>query len=326
MPYKLYCKFIVFAIAAITFASCMSQKSSVARKQTTEQNDIINYGKKYLHKPYRYAGKGPNSFDCSGFTSFVFKEFGYNLNSSSVGQSQQGIPITKKEELQVGDLVFFEGRSHNGRVGHVGIVSEVRRNGSFKFLHASTQHGVIFSSSNEPYYRSRYLRGGRVLKDAPKRERKLNQQQTADAYLTQTAAISQSQSNKASESSQRTVEQKVTHIKNGETGAVMIHTRSANTRIEDPSIEPDQPNKPASKKKAGDKEKKEPNSKKQIATAMSEESLLPSPAITNHVVKPGETLFSISKKYKCSVDEIQNWNPSLSGSLIQAGDKLNIYQ
>ena len=326
MPYKLYCKFIVFAIATFFLASCVSQKSSVVRKHTTEQSDIIKYGEKYLHKPYRYAGKGPSSFDCSGFTSFVFKEFGYNLNSSSAGQSQQGTPVTRTEELQIGDLVFFEGRSHNGRVGHVGIVSEVKRNGSFKFLHASTQHGVIYSSSNEPYYRSRYLRGGRVIKDVPKKDRKLDQQQTADVYLAQTAAISPRQSNKASESSHRTVEQKVTHIKNGETGAVTIHTRSANTKEENPSIEPDQLNKPATKKKAGDKEKKEPDSKKQIAAAMSEESLLPSPAIINHVVKPGETLFSISKRYKCSVNDMKEWNPSLTNNSIRAGDKLNIHQ
>lgn len=326
MPYKLYSKYIFFVIVAILLASCVSQKSSVARKQSTEQSEIINYGKKYLHKPYRYAGKGPSSFDCSGFTSFVFKEFGYNLNSSSAGQSQQGIPITKKEELQVGDLVFFEGRSRNGRVGHVGIVSEVRRNGSFKFLHASTQHGVIFSSSNEPYYRSRYLRGGRVLKDAPKRERKLNQQQTADAYLAQTVAINQSKSHKTTESSHHTIEQKVTHIKNGAAGAATIHTRSVNNKEKNTSIEAEQQNKPASNNKEGDKEEKEPVSKKQIATTISDESLLPSPAAINHVVKPGETLFSISKKYKCSVNEIKKWNPSLTNNSIRAGDKLNIYQ
>src|SRR5690554_6422813 len=126
---KSYYKLIVFVITGFLLASCVSQKSAIAHKQRSEQDNIIEYGKKFLYKPYRYAVKGPNSFDCSGFTSFVFKEFGYKLNPSSAGQSQQGKTIRRKDDLQVGDLFFFEGRSHNGRVGHVGIVSEVRRNG-----------------------------------------------------------------------------------------------------------------------------------------------------------------------------------------------------
>ena len=63
------------------------------------------------------------------------------------------------------DLVFFEGQKRNGKVGHVGIVTEIGSGGEFKFIHASTNNGVIISASTEPYYASRYLRGGRVLKE-----------------------------------------------------------------------------------------------------------------------------------------------------------------
>ena len=52
-------------------------------------------------------------------------------------------------------------------MGHVGIVTENRPDGTFKFIHASTNYGVIVSSSTEPYYASRYLRGGRVLEEMP---------------------------------------------------------------------------------------------------------------------------------------------------------------
>lgn len=159
----------VVSLAVITFilASCGAGKTTVpsSKTSTTLQDDIIQYGRQYLGKPYRYAGKGPNSFDCSGYTSFVFRKFGYRLDPSSVGQDRQIPTIAKREELRKGDLVFFEGNRKNGRVGHVGIVTEAFSNGHFKFIHSSTSNGVIISSSSEPYYASRYLRGGRVLEE-----------------------------------------------------------------------------------------------------------------------------------------------------------------
>lgn len=323
MPYKLYCKILIFAFVAIIFASCASQKRTVAHTPKIEQEDIINYGKKYLHKPYRYAAKGPGSFDCSGFTSFVFKEFGYNLNTSSAGQSLQGKAINQKKELQVGDLVFFEGRSHNGRVGHVGIVSEVRRNGNFKFLHASTQHGVIFSSSEEPYYKARYLRGSRILQDASKGNKNSNQKQASESSLTQKSTVA-TPSNFKEAPSTLSSQEKSTQLTYIKSGTLAIHTHAVDANEKDVSITPDPTNKPVKRKKSEDDEKKEPDLKSQIATTLSEESILPAPIKTTHVVKPGETLFSISKKYNCSLNELQEWNPTIEDNLIQAGDKLRI--
>src|SRR5690554_902240 len=157
-------KVLTITLIALTLASCGIGKSTLPSKNRSNiQDEVLSYSKKYIGKPYRYSGKGPNSFDCSGFTSFVFKNFGYKLNSSSSGQDRQFPTVAKKEDLTIGDLVFFEGRSRNGRVGHVGIVTEIYPNNNFKFIHSSTTSGVIISSSTEPYYSSRYLRGGRVL-------------------------------------------------------------------------------------------------------------------------------------------------------------------
>lgn len=162
----MYKKIAAVLFATILLASCGAGRTTISNHRTSSssiQNDVIEYGRKYLGKPYRYAGRGPNSFDCSGFTCFVFKEFGYKLNPSSSGQERQFPTVVQKDELTKGDLVFFEGRRKNGRVGHVGIVTEARPDGTFRFIHASTNYGVIVSSSAEQYYASRYLRGGRVL-------------------------------------------------------------------------------------------------------------------------------------------------------------------
>lgn len=156
--------FLLLIISAIT--SCTTTKHGMSGDMSTKtlQKEIVDYGLRYLGKPYRYGGKGPKYFDCSGFTSFVFKKFGYNLGSSSASQDRQFTSIKSKKRLKKGDLVFFEGYKRNGRVGHVGIVVKVKSNGDFSFIHAATKGGVIISKSTEPYYSSRYLRGGRVIK------------------------------------------------------------------------------------------------------------------------------------------------------------------
>ncbi len=148
----------------IQASSKATSKATVemAANRLTLQDSLINFGKNYLRTPYRYGGNTPRGFDCSGFTSHVYRNFGYDLDRSSRDQAKQ-FPTIKKNDLQTGDLVFFEGRSHNGNVGHVGIVTQTKPNGEFDFIHASVQRGVTISSSNEAYYASRYLRAGRVI-------------------------------------------------------------------------------------------------------------------------------------------------------------------
>lgn len=144
------------------------------------QDSVINFGMRFLSTPYRYGGTSTRGFDCSGFTSHVYNQFGYSLERSSRDQARQ-FPAVSKKDLQTGDLVFFEGRSQNGNVGHVGIVTERKANGEFNFLHASVKRGVTVSSSDEPYYAARYLKAGRVVNNT-KNNPLLSQQPLSDHY------------------------------------------------------------------------------------------------------------------------------------------------
>ena len=93
-------------------------------------------------------------------------KFGFTLPGGSVPQSRLGRSITDRKKLQRGDLVFFQGRSGTGGVGHTGIVTEVDTStGVFRFIHASTSNGVEIQRSTSPYFMMRYMGAGRVLKD-----------------------------------------------------------------------------------------------------------------------------------------------------------------
>jgi cell wall-associated NlpC family hydrolase len=139
-------------------------KHSFSPEKTNLADSVINFGKLFLNTPYRYGSAGTNSFDCSGFTSYVYKNFGVDLERSSYDQSTQ-FPVVEKHEIKPGDLVFYEGRRRNGRVGHVGIVTEIKDNGEFDFIHASVNRGVIITNSAEDYYSKRFVRAGRVMEN-----------------------------------------------------------------------------------------------------------------------------------------------------------------
>ena len=101
-------------------------RDSVAESQLIEK--MLNFAVSFTGSRYRYGATGPKAFDCSGFTSYVFGKFGYALNRSSHQQINNGEQI-ERGDLRPGDLVFFNGRSVNKRIGHVGIVTEVDSTG-----------------------------------------------------------------------------------------------------------------------------------------------------------------------------------------------------
>lgn len=129
-----------------------------------EAKQLLEFAETFLGTRYRRGSSSPKGFDCSGFTSYVFKNFGYNLTRSSRSQVSDGTPVAKNE-LKPGDLVFFNGRAVGKRVGHVGIVKEVAEDGKFTFIHSSNGRGVTISSSEEAYYKRRYVGASRIIEE-----------------------------------------------------------------------------------------------------------------------------------------------------------------
>lgn len=135
--------------------------ASLSPESQTMINDLLAEANKHIGKPYRHGMKGPNAFDCSGFTSYVYKQFGYSISPASRIQYTDGVKVDRKH-LRKGDLVFFTSRSSGKNVGHVGIVvSADNETGAFKFIHASIR-GVKISEC-EGYYANRYVGARRII-------------------------------------------------------------------------------------------------------------------------------------------------------------------
>jgi len=128
--------------------------------QLSKEDEIVETAKKFLGTKYVWAANGPNCFDCSGFTKYVYKQNGIPLPRYSGHQAKAGTKVSF-DELQKGDLVFFDTKhKFRGRVNHVGIYI-----GNHKFIHASSakKKVVITSFDKKPFYRKRFLRGERFI-------------------------------------------------------------------------------------------------------------------------------------------------------------------
>ena len=136
------------------------------------KEELVGYASRYLGTRYKGGGKGPGGFDCSGFTSYVFRNFGYELFPASRMQCKQGVAVDFSE-LEVGDLMFFSGRRGGATVGHVGMVVDVdRENGTCRFIHASSSQGIVIQKFPDGgYYSRRYLHARRVLGEMDQSEK-----------------------------------------------------------------------------------------------------------------------------------------------------------
>lgn len=142
----------------------IAARENIAISAETEEllNDILTEARSHIGTPYKWGSKGPKAFDCSGFSSYVYRQFGYSLSPASRVQYTQGEKVEKKD-LRKGDLVFFKGRNKSAGVGHVGIVVDADENGNFNFIHASISGGVKISNGNEAYYAARFVGGKRIV-------------------------------------------------------------------------------------------------------------------------------------------------------------------
>ena len=301
-------------------------------------DSVVNFGKLFLNTPYHYGSPGISSFDCSGFTSHVYRNFGYDLGRSSNDQAKQFDSIDRTQ-LKAGDLVFFSGSRRSKRVGHVGIVTDAKDNGEFDFIHAAVHSGVTISNSTEEYYTRRFVKASRVIgvsqllaisrfvskndkiqKDIPNTTAALSHTQTvekiipAEYYRVKPGETLSSISKKSG----MTVAQ--LKRKNKLKGNKLSLNQKLMIKDEETVLVAQAVESPANKTNSS----AENNSKKAL-TSKSEQVLATNQSDNIHLVKKGESLFSIANSYHISVAELKKMN-DIAKEKIKPGQQLKIHQ
>lgn len=122
---------------------------------------LLNFIEEWWATRYRYGGTDKKGIDCSSFTGKLQQEVYNNTMPRTAREQYQVCEKVETENLQEGDLVFFNTR---GGVSHVGVYL-----GNQCFVHSSTNSGVTISSLTENYYSKRYIGGGRVVLSTAKK-------------------------------------------------------------------------------------------------------------------------------------------------------------
>ncbi len=163
-----------FLTFAVIFTSCGSTKNLVKAKSSRNapsytanntkamqhnRRKIAEYAKVLESTPYKYAGRDTKGFDCSGFTQYVYTNYGYSIGNTSEEQSAKG-RVVALESVKQGDLIFF---GSNRKVSHVALVSS-NDGGNIMITHSTSSKGVITQSlTNSPYWMDRYMFAKNIL-------------------------------------------------------------------------------------------------------------------------------------------------------------------
>lgn len=160
---------LLSSIRQTTSRSSTTRKSTTSTQSSTENTStstntsagsssgaaVVAKAKSYIGYKYVYGGSSPSTgFDCSGFTSYIYKQFGVSLNRTAAGQYSNGTAVSRAN-LQPGDLVMF-GKSG---INHVGIYI-----GGGMIVHAeNSSTGVTTDTINSGYYNNNYVGARRIF-------------------------------------------------------------------------------------------------------------------------------------------------------------------
>ena len=167
-------KLFYLIIIIVFFASCKSSSPIVTSKSETEKTEtkskkensskivkrLIRTASDKLGTKYRSGGTTNDGYDCSGLMYSTFKKYDIEIPRSSTDMAKVGKKISLNRAKK-GDLIFFK---TNGKsiINHVGMIIEVSGD-EIKFIHSSTQIGVIISSTKESYYKKSFAQVNRML-------------------------------------------------------------------------------------------------------------------------------------------------------------------
>lgn len=143
--------------------SCVATEDELNANAASPEETASEFGKKvvkevkkHVGKPYVYGATGPDSFDCSGLTYYVYKKCGKTIPRVAEDQYYSAKKVSRAN-LQPGDLVFFTSEPGGSYISHVGIYI-----GNDKMIHAANSNvGVVESDLASGYYYTHYYGAGR---------------------------------------------------------------------------------------------------------------------------------------------------------------------
>lgn len=124
---------------AVPAATPVAPGSTLTDAQKAE---IVALAKSCLGVKYVYGSESMSGFDCSGFTTYIYKTlFGITPPRTALGQSSAGVAVAMAD-IQIGDIICFDWDSPYGKCDHVGLYI-----GDNQYIHAASSKGLVLQST-----------------------------------------------------------------------------------------------------------------------------------------------------------------------------------
>ncbi len=151
-------------IEVISYGSYSPETQELYSVNNKRLNKEIEWNaKSFLGTKYVWGATGPSTFDCSGFTQWIYRDAGIDIPRVSRDQAKVGRYVNY-HNLKHGDMVFFDTKKRrNGVVSHVGIYLG---NGNFIHASSSAKKVVIYNFNDKPFYKKRFMWGRRVIQES----------------------------------------------------------------------------------------------------------------------------------------------------------------
>lgn len=158
------CVLSIFCALLIVNCSIFAPRNTKTSNNSTRYNrqtvsNVVQKARSYTGSPYKYGGTTAAGFDCSGLVTVAFQSVNLALPRTSYDMASVGDEI-KLGDIKVGDLVFFVTSKTGDRINHVGIVTEIGKDGIIRFIHASDS-GVREDNLGSKYYKSTFVKATR---------------------------------------------------------------------------------------------------------------------------------------------------------------------
>lgn len=117
-------------------------------------------------KPYAEGAKGDAAFDATGLIVYAYKQVGLDVPYEKENLFKTGSKIKKAKNLEAGDIVFFHNGQNTKTPSQIGLVQHIEKDGSFNFIYASPEKGVIVRNSSEEGFANNFMQGNRITTDS----------------------------------------------------------------------------------------------------------------------------------------------------------------
>lgn len=147
----------VLTLSLLITSFMITENVEAAPTWEQKADKVVTEAKKHINKKYASGGEGPDQFDCSGFTKYVFKTaIQYQLPRTSKDQANKGTTVSKNN-IRKGDLLFF---NTNGKdISHVAIYI-----GNNKMIHAvNSRVDIEITDLNNSYWKARFVKAKRII-------------------------------------------------------------------------------------------------------------------------------------------------------------------